>query len=238
MGARAFRIERRQTRVFEPGVLLFILMFGIYGCVQGTVMKSTVAFLLLLVCSVSLWARRDKPDQCPSFVKHFELHDAYSRGMADWYGRQLFYLHEQCLPPPTPDPRSRIYRFLWVRAFDPAVSVRLEIAADGSGRVFLKSAKYSNRRSHYRDRIIQNTEGSVSAGEVHEFLTLLQSSGFWEQTWPEHSGKDGARWVLEAYESGRYHMQDVWSPREGKYRETCLLLLKMSKLELNEEQVY
>lgn len=47
-------------------------------------------------------------------------------------------------------------------------------------------------------------------------------------------GNDGAEWILEGVNGGRYHVVDRWTPGAGAYREACLYLLKISDLGIDE----
>ena len=40
--------------------------------------------------------------------------------------------------------------------------------------------------------------------------------------------------VIEGVKKGKYHMVDRWCPEEGAFREAALLLIKLSRLKIDE----
>jgi len=50
--------------------------------------------------------------------------------------------------------------------------------------------------------------------------------------------RDGDEWVLEGVRDGRYHVVARVSPRNGTYREACLYLLSLSKIEVDANRVH
>ena len=78
-----------------------------------------------------------------------------------------------------------VYRFMWLRSFHPAISVRLNIMADGAA--FL-TTKVSNgccdcppppagtKQKSFR---VQTTEKRISAAQVREFLSRVEAVHFW-----------------------------------------------------------
>jgi hypothetical protein len=50
--------------------------------------------------------------------------------------------------------------------------------------------------------------------------------------------RDGAEWILEGARDGRYHVVARLSPQDGTYREACLYLLNLSKIEVEANWVY
>lgn len=50
-------------------------------------------------------------------------------------------------------------------------------------------------------------------------------------------GDDGAQWIVEGVRSKRYHVIDRWSPKDN-YRLACLYLLKLSRIRVNDADIY
>ena len=140
-----------------------------------------------------------------------------------------------------------VYRFMWFRSFHPAISVRLDIAADGTA--FL-TTKVSNgccdcappadtKQKPFR---VKTTEKGISAAQVRHFLSRVEEVHFW--TLPSRKdflpGADGADWVLEASNDGRYQLIDAWSPPTGDSANVLgkLMLFGLADLKLSNKEVY
>jgi hypothetical protein len=72
----------------------------------------------------------------------------------------------------------------------------------------------------------------ITNEEWDQFAGLIEQACYWRQPTEDNEmhGEDGAQWILEGAKGGRYHIVDRWSPNDGSYRETCLYLLKLSRL--------
>jgi len=67
-------------------------------------------------------------------------YDRVDIGKADWYSGQLRALDEPSLLEEAKNPSLESYRFVWLRTFHHPVAVRLDIMADGSGKLTVKIA--------------------------------------------------------------------------------------------------
>lgn len=64
-------------------------------------------------------------------------------------------------------------------------------------------------------------------------LYQLENENFWElPTKKETLGFDGAQWVIEGLQDGKYHLVDRWTPESGSIRKIGLFLLELSGLKV------
>lgn len=144
-----------------------------------------------------------------------------SDGTRQWYSAELAGLKEPSLWQESKQSNRCTYRFLWLRSFNPAVSVRLDLHHDGSATL---TAKVGNRVSNLDTRHLKIDSISrrrVTRDHVRAFLRSVQSTSFWTLPTRERTTgmEDGAEWIVEAACDGRYHMVDRWSPANGPVRQ-------------------
>jgi len=141
-----------------------------------------------------------------------------------------------------------VYRFMWLRSFHPAISVRLDIAADGAA--FL-TTKVSNgccdcaplpADTMQKPFRVKTTKKRISSAQVRQFLSRVEEVHFW--TLPSRKDSlpapDGADWVLEASNDGHYQLIDAWSPPTGDPANVLarLMLFDLAGLKLSAKEVY
>ncbi len=117
-------------------------------------------------------------------------------------------------------PSSEVYRLLWLRSFNPAICVRLDIAHDGTGVLTTKVLNgccdwppppKGQRRKALRIHTVTKT---VSKQQISTFLAKVEAIRFWRLPSRKDSlqGPDGATWLVEGSTTGRYQIIDAWSP--------------------------
>jgi len=120
-------------------------------------------------------------------------------------------------------------RFLWLRSFDPGISIRVEHSAEATT---LYAVELSGAGGYAPGQIAQATQHTLTPAQWREIERLLARVWFWQRrSVVEESGLDGARWVIEVSEPSRYHVVDRWSgnPLEPVGRH----LLRLSGLDPN-----
>lgn len=174
-------------------------------------------------------------------LKYFPVHcfsddEWIDTSTARWYSDQLRALQEPSLLDTAKNRSAESYRFLWLRSFDHPIAIRLDIRADGTGVLSTKIASGSggNKPGH----LTENLSRPLFRQQVQMIQARLDSMQFWSLRVDGRSGEDGAQWIIEGVEGGKYHLVDRWSPREGPIREFGLMLLDMANLKISPRDVY
>lgn len=155
---------------------------------------------------------------------------------ARWYSDQLRALQEPSFLDTAKNRSAESYRFLWLRSFDHPIAIRLDIRADGTGVLSTKIASGSGGdRPGY---LTENVSRPLFRQQVQMVQARLSSMQFWSLQVDDRSGEDGARWIIEGVEGGKYHLVDRWSPSGGPIREFGLMLLDMANLKIPPRDVY
>lgn len=136
---------------------------------------------------------------------------------------------------------ERALRFLWLRSFHRPILIRVEKQSgtqfltvkmlDGPWRIGVDGVRLS-KLTYQRRR-------ALTAGEWKALAQLTQD-GFWKQaaSEPVPGGPDGADWIVEGVERGRYHAVARWNPERGPFRELCLAMLGLSAIPLTPDETY
>jgi hypothetical protein len=150
---------------------------------------------------------------------------------------QLRAAHEPSLLDMARDKSVLIYRFDWLRTFHQPIIVRLVVNQDGIGRV--TAIEMTGQGGFAPGVIAKKQTLEVSKQDVAHFQGLTKAILYW--TMPTEAGpvgNDGAQWILEGVQSGQYHVVVRWTPKVGPYREACLYMLRLSKIDVNPKQIY
>jgi hypothetical protein len=158
------------------------------------------------------------------------------------YSRHLRALQEPSLwKESLSNKNARVYRFLWLRSFHHPISARLEVKPDGSSVLFYKVC---NGTGGYGPGKLARTKTlHIAKPMTDDMADFLREAGFWdlppiEQVAPDVVRVDGAQWILEGVENGRYHVVDRWSP-DGIYKELCLqLAMVLPRIRMYYDEVY
>ena len=161
----------------------------------------------------------------------------HSDPIINWYTKFLSAMGEPSLWHASKVSDLHACRFLWLRTFHQPVVVRMEIEESGAGILIAKVA--DGRGGYEPGNLIFSETSRLSREDVDQFLKRLMELEFWEKPTIDQSGGfgiDGAQWVLECVENGRHHVLNRWSPREGDFRDTALMLAKLANITV--EEVY
>jgi hypothetical protein len=152
----------------------------------------------------------------------------------DWYCGQLQALGEGELRA-----GGEAYRFIYLRSFDPALSVRVHRVGD---RWLMFGTVLTGPGGDQPGVVGRRVARELSRQEIDALRLHLDKADFWGDTWvTSHPGLDGAQWVLEGRRGSDYRLHDVWSPAgEGyrRYRELCLQFLGLAGLTPSEDRLY
>jgi hypothetical protein len=222
------------------------------------------SLLALLLCAVPFAASCNRPaktseahaplqvsaDPTPLIsVEH--VGDFCSR----WYSQQLAALEEPSLDPKLcRDPRGESCRFLWLRTFDPPVAVRIDRNTDGA-TLYLKEA--DGKGGYSPGKLRRSESRKLTEREWQSVLVAIDEGGFWKMPSEPvckivlengviecRGGSDGAKWILEVTKGDTYHVVSRNNPcddrfnKDQAYRECCLLILSLSKLDVPPDKLY
>lgn len=88
----------------------------------------------------------------------------------------------------------------------------------------------------------RTTVRKLSTPDLQRFLSCVEAVHFW--TLPSRRdalpGPDGADWVIEASDNGRYQLIDAWSPPTGDPVNILgrFMLFELADLHLSDNEVY
>jgi hypothetical protein len=134
------------------------------------------------------------------------------------------------------------YRFLWLRSFDKPIAIRAFRDASGAKLRVVRL----NCEGGVDGRIDYERVFNLTDEEWKKLLKALEHTSFWTMPTKESVfGLDGADWILEGRSAERYHCVVRWSPKShgderelNAYREACLYLLTLSKIEIPQNRIY
>ncbi len=155
---------------------------------------------------------------------------------AVWYFRYLVAMNEPSLSRFPGDVES--YRFLWLRTFHPPIAVRAKYSG---GEGWLVSKQLDGKGGYEPGKLVANERRPLAAAEWSTLLKHVQRASFWALSpiTPElikviGLQLDGAFWIIEGLEDGRYHVVDRFSgPGQDEFRACCLYLLQLSGLKVD-----
>jgi enterochelin esterase-like enzyme len=133
--------------------------------------------------------------------------------------------------------REFAYRFLWRRTFHHPISVRIQKSGPST---VLRAVELDGAAGYYPGRVLKEVNKELSQPELEAALARLNKTGFWQMPIKDDSrwGLDGATWILEGNQGGKYHVVTRWSPESGDFRELCRYLVQLSGLAVPEKEIY
>ena len=162
------------------------------------------------------------------FVNYFPPGTFASSFQVSWYSSDMYQLGESPLWPP-PSENEKIFRFTYLGAFTGPKAVTLTVLPDGSGKVKMTMLLEA------RERVKGEQLSTVPEDRVSDFLKHLNRAHFWEMpTESQHRDFDGAEWILEGVQDGKYHIAVRWcpnlyehSPEDAAFAEAARLLFQL-----------
>lgn len=165
----------------------------------------------------------------------FDAQNDIHKSIAGWYSKHLQAMKEPSLLNASSYDQAHMYRFLWLRTFHKPIALRLQVKPEGHGILTVKVC--DGAAGYESGNLVIEDMTKLEADDVSSFLSSVEDAKFWNMPSYESEASivcDGAQWVLEGVRNGRYHVVDRQSPREGTYRDACLMLLRFSELEVDE----
>lgn len=141
--------------------------------------------------------------------------------------------------------KDTVYRFLWVRSFHHPICVSIQILNHGNGGAVLHAVELEGGDMYNapKGRQLRNFSVRYFPKLAKELIEKINTTGFWtlplNDDVPNHVVDDGAQWVLEGWDNGKYRLVRRTSPREGKFRELCVSFLLLAHLyPSNQKEIY
>jgi len=148
------------------------------------------------------------------FVNYFPPGTFTSRAanfQVAWYSSDMYQLGETPLWPPSSE-NEKTFRFTYLGAFTGPKAVTMTVLPDGSGKVKMTMLHEA------RERVKGEQLSTIPEDRVSDFLKHLNRAHFWEMpTESQHRGFDGAEWIMEGVQDGRYHIAVRWCPNLYKH---------------------
>ncbi len=146
--------------------------------------------------------------QAPSDARAFFGGKVPSRCQAAWYAKALARMDEPPLAAATAS--ARVFRFTLLPTWGHPVSVRLTLAGTSG---IIEAKRLSGLGGYEPGRLEEKGSVRLSAAQVEEFVALFGKLGFRQMAFEDPDrGFDGSEWILEAVESGEYHIVARWTP--------------------------
>ncbi len=162
----------------------------------------------------------------------FFPHGIITEFYAGWFTEHLNALGE----PPIHSMGRNVtaYRFLWLRTFDSPIAIRAETQ---NSRTVLSSKQADGEAGFETGRIVVDTWRELADAEWSQIVAMIGEIGFWNLPAEnlEAVGLDGAEWVIEGIDAGRYHVCHRWSDVAAEsIAKFGLLLLELSGISVDE----
>ena len=154
-----------------------------------------------------------------------------------WYSKMLFAMNEPILY--SYQGTNEIYRFTLLRTFDHPITVRLQKHGDN---IKLFSKVTSGEGGYEPGQLIWDTVLSIGHTQMDTLNSLINKANFWNiPSKVNYAGRDGAEWILEAFNKNKFHWASRWSPtanRDSSFRAVCFYLLNISNAPISSVRIY
>lgn len=209
-------------------------------------MRNRLAILLLCLVPVALCAQSEQAAEAGYFPEG--VFDDPG-GVSSWYPYELRVLGEPSLFDLAENPSAESYRFLWLRASDAPVAVRLDVNADGSGTVIAKIGDGQAGSPYTTKRVVEIDRRVLTRDEVQAFAARVDKLDFWSTATDENPPKgvvriDRSEWVVEAVRGGEYQVVARSSPDANPspgskaVLEIGKALVDLAQMKIAKEKVY
>lgn len=175
-----------------------------------------------------------------SFYTHItnkKIKGEYNHFRLKWYSKELYAMQEPLLF--NKRTKKEIYRFTWLRSFDPPVCIRIE-KENNSYTLFWKLCDRNGERGP--GNLIVDKSKKINKSEWERFKTKIEEAKFWLiEIYVNERGHDGAEWIMEGAEPNRYQVISAWCPDESydrSFYDACLYLLALTDLEIPDKDIY
>ena len=167
---------------------------------------------------------------------------------SEYVVHELQFLGESSLLAQARNTSTETYRFVWLRSFDPPISVRLDVSPDGSGILTTKIGQGEAGFVATQHGTVQSFRLALTRQQVESFRAVVAKAHFWTTppyAFHDQQGTDGSSWIIEALVAGNYHIAQRWSPTNstGSGKETVkelgtAMAFGLAQLSVPKDKIY
>ncbi len=192
--------------------------------------KIFIFVLLLALClkfCICIYSNYKKNSYFPKNLFSYDLKEK-------WYAENLFSLKEPSLYTKKQNDEKSYFRFFYLRTFDHPLSIRIEIdLKKNEANLYYKECNGAG--GYDPGKLVKDKLIKLSKDEISKFEYLYKSLVFEDlPTEQNDAGFDGAQWIVEVNQDGKYHLVDRWSPEEGLFRDFCLYFIEFSNIDIQD----
>jgi hypothetical protein len=155
--------------------------------------------------------------------------------ISEWYTKHLRAMGEPSLSDANGAPEFAC-RFLWLRSFHHPMAVRIQ--KNGTSTI-LHAVEFNGAGGYSPGKVAKEVNRELSQPELDAVMARLNKIGFWQMETKDGSrGLDGAEWILEGSQGGKYHVVSRWSPEHGEFRDLCLYLVQLAGFDISAGRIY
>jgi tetratricopeptide (TPR) repeat protein len=157
-----------------------------------------------------------------------------SSWQSDWIKVQLSALNEPCLYNLVIPENNEVYRFTWLRTFDPPIAVRV-VKSFNKCSIYWKIGKGSG--GYEPEGIRECGQRELSKDEWTTFQDIFNSVNFDKLPHSDYEPSyDGATWTLERAITNNYKAYNTKEPY--KIGKLCMFMIEMTGLKIDEKRIY
>lgn len=150
-----------------------------------------------------------------------------------WFTTQLVGLNETSLFDQAQASTNLVFRFLWLRSFHKPVVIRIEKNETNKLKIVAKMA--TGAGGYDPGEVEKEISRELTDEEMKEFYLKFNQSDFWNTLKEKDNGMrmlDGAEWIFEGVENGKYHVvvRTSLAEKTNPYKEMGRFLLKLTGL--------
>lgn len=136
------------------------------------------------------------------------------------------------------------YRFTWERSFHPPVLITV-CAEDDRATLHMQMATAPVHVPEYEPGVyLVDKEIPLTKEHLAGLRGVVYNNQFWKKIIPNYIkdhfeiGLDGAVWIVEVKQGGKYHLGERWSPKNGRIRNIGMHLIELSQYEFDPNEIY
>lgn len=183
----------------------------------------------------------------------------FPKDQESFYTRYLAAMKEPSLMPQAQGEKAFSMRFIWLRSFHDPIAIR--ICKEGEDR-YIRAVKLTKQKDYSPGPASKDFTRKLTAAEWNQIAAISELPQVWtplnnDERIAVQGGCDGAQWIFERRDEGKYSLLDLWCPKDygpkefkeagldpsklrdfKAYVRLGLVLLKIADLTPNEEDIY